>query len=1258
VPPVASPVLAAPARATARVAPARPSLQAKLEVGPAGDHYERQADSVAASVMRGSGPVAIPPTITPIGGAQRKAAPPPRRPEEEKPAARSAVKAQRKTATAPKPAASPEELKKPAVGKASKVQRKAAPSAASPEELRKPAAGKPAKAQREAAAGAAGGTASPSVDASIQAMRSGPAAGLDGATRSFMENRFGRDFAGVRVHHDGKAAAAAQAIGARAFTTGNDIFFNSGEYQPNSSSGRQLIAHELTHTVQQGGGNGATAARTRIQRAPGGPAAPSTAPAVPEPDKPVVTVFTSSKLPGAAIDTVRRGAHKGLITLPLLGLPTVAGALKGTAGGENAPAAAPGRSVPVLGQPFELLPVSARDESSKGSEVWTAHAGSKLKAGISAEIGSQIAATPTAASIKENNNSVYYMTFRSNRKADLANIFIGSVKELAESDALLRPQWDPSGRSLMGKGVTLDADHFLELQIGGADSGENMWLLQGAYNSLVGNQLKVNIEKDLKTLKAEVDGAAEIAKSEKPASISEMKREWVIRFNTVGPGEGFPKEKPPYWTQAQIAKGEHIKLLKVMTEPELVASGIRLPKGQRPTEIKIFPSMGGGRMATLKLDAKGENVAAKTWLYTNMFIESGTYNHDDNLDRPAGTLMTVTALINKTKKGDKKTVIGEKRGPVQILRAPRLGIAGYISRESLRASLGHMDFKPMSPLTFSDMGISPEGELTGTGDILSSKALFPNLNVPLVLRGDRIMLNFPVPAEGMSLGPVSITEAALSLGVGDEGFFIEGYAGFALGNLGTGAVTAELTETGPRLTGNFNLAMDFLNPASVSVTYDLATDTLIGVATLGVQQGRIPGVDSGLVTVSVTREAVNVNGALNLGGPLRGTSVSVSYTEAEGLKIGAQNIQLPLANLPAVQNATLSIDAQKPPDGGDWIFSGTGTATLAAPGVAGTLGIEYRNGLLTVTGQGQVARGPATGTLNFTATNRQIDEEGHPIEGPPVDGVNAWGRGSVTVAFGNILTGTAGIEYTPDNRVVISGAIALPPTYPVFPRQDYNRDLFTLSPPEFPIWGVSVAGVGVGIFAFVDARVAFNAFVGPGEIRNAQIAATMDLDRPEDAAVTGHGEFHVPAYAGLTLNVGGGLRARATVAYAEGRVGLAGALGVEAGASAAIDISWSRAAGLALSADLRAEARPKFELSAEASVAVGVDLLVTEASHTFGPWRRVLGSFGPDMTLGVSMPVRWSEANGLDLSLDNIEVTRPSLDATALMTSVFDQLAA
>ena len=76
---------------------------------------------------------------------------------------------------------------------------------------------------------------------------------LDGSTRALMEQRFGHDFSVVRVHTGARAARSAQSVGARAYTVGQHIVFGSGEFAPGTRAGQHLLAHELTHTIQQGG---------------------------------------------------------------------------------------------------------------------------------------------------------------------------------------------------------------------------------------------------------------------------------------------------------------------------------------------------------------------------------------------------------------------------------------------------------------------------------------------------------------------------------------------------------------------------------------------------------------------------------------------------------------------------------------------------------------------------------------------------------------------------------------------------------------------------------------------------------------------------------------------------------------------------------------------------------------------------------------------------------------------------------------------
>jgi hypothetical protein len=96
-------------------------------------------------------------------------------------------------------------------------------------------------------------TAAPAHVASpvVERVLRGPGHPLDDATRAFMEPRFGHDFRHVRVHTDTRAAQAADAVDARAFTVGANVVFAAGQYRPTDIAGRRLLAHELGHVLQQ-----------------------------------------------------------------------------------------------------------------------------------------------------------------------------------------------------------------------------------------------------------------------------------------------------------------------------------------------------------------------------------------------------------------------------------------------------------------------------------------------------------------------------------------------------------------------------------------------------------------------------------------------------------------------------------------------------------------------------------------------------------------------------------------------------------------------------------------------------------------------------------------------------------------------------------------------------------------------------------------------------------------------------------------------
>jgi hypothetical protein len=108
----------------------------------------------------------------------------------------------------------------------------------------------------DAASGPAGGEAPAPVHDVLRATGNQ----LDPSARAFFEQRFGADFAPVRIHAGAGAAAAVRSVGARAFTVGTNVVVDPHEYAPHSAEGRSLLAHELAHVVQQSGGTRAKGA--------------------------------------------------------------------------------------------------------------------------------------------------------------------------------------------------------------------------------------------------------------------------------------------------------------------------------------------------------------------------------------------------------------------------------------------------------------------------------------------------------------------------------------------------------------------------------------------------------------------------------------------------------------------------------------------------------------------------------------------------------------------------------------------------------------------------------------------------------------------------------------------------------------------------------------------------------------------------------------------------------------------------------------
>ena len=243
------------------------TLQAKLRIGKPGDKYEKEADKIADQVMRmpemteclecndkGEEPLQTKPITTqitplvsrqvepeeeeePIQGKLKSPVPQKQSEEEEEIQTKSIVEEISPLVQKQDEEDEEEELIQ---GKSefSSLQRQVEPE----EEEEEPIQTK-SKSSNTA-------EVSSSVESNIDSLKGGGQP-LSEGTREYFEPKFGYDFSGVRVHSDSKASETAGSINAKAFTSGRDVVFGAGEYSPETDSGKHLLAHELTHVVQQ-----------------------------------------------------------------------------------------------------------------------------------------------------------------------------------------------------------------------------------------------------------------------------------------------------------------------------------------------------------------------------------------------------------------------------------------------------------------------------------------------------------------------------------------------------------------------------------------------------------------------------------------------------------------------------------------------------------------------------------------------------------------------------------------------------------------------------------------------------------------------------------------------------------------------------------------------------------------------------------------------------------------------------------------------
>ncbi|WP_300336145.1 DUF4157 domain-containing protein [Accumulibacter sp.] len=839
----------------------RMAVRAKLAVSEPGDAVEREADAIASRVMRMPEPAAAPATAAAgpaspaarpeqlkrllqpnekkpaVGGgsASPAKAAPPQVPTPTPPAAAQGTGAQaaptQKAGQAPAPA--PTSAQVPA-GPAAPAQGPAPGREDLTVKRRADAAASPAAGERQPAAGNAPGTQSE--------LLSGLGAGvpLDVDSRAFFEQRLGRDLGDVRIHADDSAAEAARQLHARAFTWGNHIAFAGGEYQPATSSGRALLAHELAHVVQ----NDSMTVSNVVRRKADNP-----------------KFKDGNDISSDAIDPAKdKKARPALETLKLPAIKARhADVYQKRAGKSLRRPKGYDRKTP----PFQTEQVKKWKEAIDLAAFYAA-------IGFEAGGGRQT------------------LTFYGGKQQSIA----GTEGEILEQ--LKVPKWTPDGSWLNSP---LQVDHVVEVQLGGEDAFENYELLTGAHNTNVGSQLRSVIYANVKVYLGEVE------KNTGDALVKKYLDDNDIEFRKVeAGGEGKNLEKTAqFWSRKEIVGGKHLiwlqdeKRAKKDEGTDKTRFALYSHTGQGfidafPLNKKKVTVVDSGRLAGIKIekieitaDLDQENsgnigqLVGKWELPKNVEVSAGT-GFQSTLNgvkgkKYAGALSMPPPPKVDVKGGSPVTFgeVGFVRGKLSAdgtLTASHPLFAGVqipvrwrgddfafehtFSVDQLKGKL------PVPGLTIDDAsltlffgtrGLGADGSISftiaglGAGiltvTVKQQGAQGPELSATGTLTADRKLFDLATVGIGYSTS---------------KGFFGSGTLGITnpekIKGIKSASLKASYAESLFTATGSVDPDIPGLKSAALSVTY--GKDTLQITGKLGIDE-KVPGVEAAEITVSVTQ---------------------------------------------------------------------------------------------------------------------------------------------------------------------------------------------------------------------------------------------------------------------------------------------------------------------------------------------------------------------------------------------------------------------
>ncbi len=1138
---------------------------------------------------------------------------------------------------------------------------------------------------KEGPGGSAGGgrSASAAATASRAMSQAGAGSPLPSPVRSQIEGSTGHDFSGVRVHDGAAAQSAASAINAKAFTRGNDIYLGRGA-SPNDT---HLMAHEATHVFQQSAAPPTTsnaqrqlAQRDTIQRQKAE-------------DEPVQMQETEEPVQLAEDDgaegSTARSSEEGA--------------------GANGP-----EDSAIEVSDFKLPSFKKNDPNYSSSNYSFFRAHSYNRQGEDAttqrrhwlqNIGMTGVRDALVNGLGMNEDGIYRAYVRSDRP------YVGTPETLAATELFKIPKWNEEAQ-VQNRRTPTTIDHIVELQIGGwprdrrADSTatlDNYQVLDASTNQSSGGKIMNEVRSAVeRTARAEAEDTESpirdaIAELDLEANMENLRRSetsdiiGVRDVNILNFATGDQVTPEVDWSKEDIQTGKQVDALvsagksgrdvRIQDLSNLAGDDTFDESNVRDVDAyvgsatrRVLYTTNGLRLQPLIDWPEGENVATNLPDEFHNFkgMKLSRISWDASSDNPpAGGTPIGYFAVEIFSEQSEQVQSEEGSGASMTLLWPLLAMPNmpYAAQfdPDVRSALNELGAKNpfLSPVVFTGIDMVPDQGLVARAYVDANLPIIRGQRINILLEGDDLRAETTFSAGELSLpGPAQFTEGSLTVSLGvQSGVSVTGRAGFEVEDVGTGYLEGGAsTEEGFHVAGGFDFDTELFSEASIDLGYHKAPDkeaVFTGSGTLAIGRSKVKGIKSASIDVTVENDSWTADGTVEpeINGIREGT-LTAAYAPETGFAIdGSLSLS---EDVPGIRGGTLDAGVRKRESGDGYKIRASGEADLDIPGVSSRIGVTYDDGLFTAQTTVGYERGMLSGRLTAGITNQPLGDDGQPAGGEdaadPGNDLRAFGGGEMTLGLAPWLQATAGVQLLPNGDVEMRGEIGIPEVIELFPERRYERRLFTVGL-DIPIVGVAVAGQRIGIFATVNGGLDATASIGPGELRDANLAVEYNPDREDETTVTGHALFVIPAFAGLRLFVRGGLGAGIPIVSAEAGLEVGGQIGLEGAAEAEADVNWNPQSGLALHAEGRIFAEPSFLFDVSGYANVSANLVFTTVDLYDERFTLASYEWGSGMRVGVIFPVDYREGEPFSLSTDDIEFVYPEINPRAIITDLVDEVA-